>query len=315
MKYIFIFFIKKISNTWIGNYILFFMSKENNLNLHITNGTGFQQKIATILKLIIWKISRFNKSKKRIMRELHLRDIHNYKMILDVNEFTQCGYFLGFYDSKLIKLIRLGGDIFVDVGANVGFYSLNAANYYANVLSFEPVSETYSNLNENVSLNSFNNIDLFKVGLSDSKAIAEIHLNPLNSGGASLKKFSENVQNQFQDYKWEKETIELTTIDEVMKKISPNKKILMKIDVEGHELSVLKGGLKTINLFRPLIYAEIMRDEEKFKSIKKILPSDYASVSLQEMTILNDSISISNDVLFVPFEKLVDISLVFDIKI
>ena len=71
------------------------------------------------------------------------------------------------------------GDVFLDVGANVGLYTIAAARIVGNagrVHAFEPCSQTFSRLEENVLLNGFGNVSCHRLALSDSNAEAQLEI-------------------------------------------------------------------------------------------------------------------------------------------
>ncbi len=81
-------------------------------------------------------------------------------------------YWQGYYSKEELMLlgrILKRDSIFVDVGANNGYFTLFAAKRVPNgrVLSFEPVKSRFENLSHNIELNDFKNVDAFKLGLAD----------------------------------------------------------------------------------------------------------------------------------------------------
>jgi len=161
-----------------------------------------------------------------------------------------------YYDSYLCRWIYRGGfelegrdfvnaflepgDIFVDVGANMGLYSLIAGHCVGNsgkVFAFEPYSITYKRLCENVSLNNFENVSTFKLALSDRNGIFPFQISTegydaWNSFAKPIEGRSFDVEN-VQCMRWDVFASEQDLIGRVA---------LMKIDVEGWETRVLKGG-------------------------------------------------------------------------
>ena len=80
-------------------------------------------------------LSRFNRSSIEIFKLTDFSFVKEFRMKLDVNEYTQCGYFFGFLDNDLVSIIRKGGGTFVDIGANVGMYSLLSTQTFNKVFS------------------------------------------------------------------------------------------------------------------------------------------------------------------------------------
>lgn len=164
-------------------------------------------------------------------------------------------YFYGTHDerhvvAKLLKIIR-PGDICWDIGANIGFYTcLLAAQVGDNgtVIAYEPASRTYGYLHENVSLNQFTNVTLVNKGLGDKQAQRHLYYSEagLAEGTASLKYTTGRAAS---------ERVTLDTIDNLTRELPiPD---FIKIDVEGYQLEVLRGGEDCLKTYAPLIMAEL----------------------------------------------------------
>ena len=136
------------------------------------------------------------------------------------------------------------GAVILDIGANIGSHSVfwalerNAKKIY----SFEPLKGTYEILLKNIELNELENVIFpFNVGLSDEESFAKVKtFDARNIGSTS---FAKSKTGNFK----------LVTLDsmDIKEKID-----LIKIDVEGHEVEVLMGGLKTISKNKPVIVIE-----------------------------------------------------------
>jgi FkbM family methyltransferase len=160
---------------------------------------------------------------------------------------------------QMMENLVKDGDNFYDIGANIGWHSMNLAlsNRTLNIFSFEPVPSTYNSLVENIKLNSISNIYTFNEGLSKTSGFSDFYFNKSITGNSSLK-------NLTGDSDVEKIRCKFLTLDEHSSesKFKPN---FIKIDVEGAELLVLEGGINTINKYKPVIFAEILRKfSEKF---------------------------------------------------
>lgn len=136
--------------------------------------------------------------------------------------------------------------VFFDVGANIGEYSKDIALKFSNslVYSFEPNYNTYNILKKNAE--AFKTIIPFNLGLSDVKKETEIftYSNDLNSQHASLYK---DVFNELHhDENIASVKIELESIDNFCKNNNIDFIDFLKVDTEGHELDVLKGGSEMI---------------------------------------------------------------------
>ncbi len=133
---------------------------------------------------------------------------------------------------------------FIDVGANIGAYTLNMGKLLTKgkVFSFEPNPRTLVFLKENIKINQLNNINIVEMGLSDKDEIAHLYTPSLTT--ASINK------NQTSS---EKEVIQLTTLDAYCDKYNiPNVDIL-KIDIEGHEMKCLHGAINLMKKTKKMI--------------------------------------------------------------
>lgn len=161
----------------------------------------------------------------------------------------------GLYDLALSEMIyRLvrPGDTVIDVGANIGYTTclmLDCLQGQGQILSFEPLPELFSVLKENVGTTGDGVAELKNVALSDQVGEAVLTL-PVdfgnNDGIATLQKTAEG----------KKITVPTSTIDAL--NISHQVR-LMKLDVEGHELSVLKGAEESLkkDLFEYIIFEDL----------------------------------------------------------
>jgi FkbM family methyltransferase len=132
----------------------------------------------------------------------------------------------------------------IDVGANIGYYSILFSILANKVIAFEPTSKYHRILKINLKLNNIENVSVIRKGLSDKHI--ENTIITIGECSATLH-FPENAKIFGQ------ENIELTSLDNIIK----SKVDLIKIDVDGHDFNVIKGASRIINLYRPLIAFEV----------------------------------------------------------
>ena len=168
--------------------------------------------------------------------------------IKDYKEYIQRNlFFRGFYElreAKILKKILNSGDVFVDIGANIGWYTVLAGNIVGSqgkVIAFEPGSNIFAHLNRNVEINNFNNVVTENFAISDSNGeIVLSGVNGKNGGGASIVRNPDNYAEK------SKETVKMVTFDNYVLNHAIGQIKLLKIDVEGAEMLVLKGMFETL---------------------------------------------------------------------
>ena len=148
-------------------------------------------------------------------------------------------YFQGYFEWAETNFIRSAlrpGQVFVDVGANIGWHTLVAANRVGPsgfVHAFEPVSKTFDELQGNVALNKFENVSLRQIGLSDVDGEIEIYGNKEDDSGG-------NTMFGGPDHSLI-EVIRTRRGDDMLSELGIEKVHLLKVDVEGAEMHVLRG--------------------------------------------------------------------------
>lgn len=139
--------------------------------------------------------------------------------------------------SRLMEQILKPGMTFIDVGAHVGFYSLKAAREVSSsgsVFSFEPEPLNYGLLTKNIELNGYSNIKVINMAVSNTIGTTNLYLAALDNGRHSL------YHHQLPETG--SALVETTTLDSFFKsKGWPPRIDLVKIDVEGAEITVLDG--------------------------------------------------------------------------
>lgn len=163
--------------------------------------------------------------------------------------------------SEIIKKYLREGDTFIDVGANIGYFSLIGAGIVGQsgqVHSFEPVPEYFIKLDNFAKINKNYRIKTNKLALGDKKESLEIFI----KGGKDIGNntfFPELLDGREQ----EKVSVSVVRLDEYIKENNLNNIKLIKIDVEGFEFSVLKGLSKyfsecSVKKEYPVIVCEIV---------------------------------------------------------
>jgi FkbM family methyltransferase len=182
---------------------------------------------ATIIFLEDFKINLFLSSS--IDREIYLKNQYEKKQLDFVKK----------------QLLNQNYDFFFDVGAYIGYYSLSLYKLAINTIAFEPNKQNFHRLSKNVELNNFN-INCHNLGCSDSKNTLKLWYTDKNKrGGSSIFNETDKEINKYVKSKLLFEEINTDKLDNLYP--LQNKKIFFKIDVERHELNVLKGATNIIS--------------------------------------------------------------------
>jgi FkbM family methyltransferase len=149
---------------------------------------------------------------------------------------------------------------FFDIGSNTGsFIFLPLLNSTINCYSFEPNPLAYEALAENIEINNLeNNVKSYNIGMWDTQKQMELKI-PKDTTDSGLATFGNDPSRFIYDNKsgeFTTHTIECETIDSMFEKLKLESLDIIKIDTEGAELSIIKGGEKTIREFKPNILLE-----------------------------------------------------------
>ncbi|MBE7383319.1 MAG: FkbM family methyltransferase [Leptolyngbya sp. SIO1E4] len=180
----------------------------------------------------------------------------------------------GAYDPKTSAIIRRFvsvNDVVIDVGANVGALTLLMATVanQGKVIAIEPGPPICSRLRNNLKLNPDiqKTVDVYQIGLSDRAGELLWQEDPNVVGNAGLLHHGG-------------EPVKVDTLDNVVKNSGIERLDFIKIDVEGMEYEVIKGGLASITQYRPFIYYETL---EPFRAIRGFDLYGQIYAVLQEM--------------------------------
>lgn len=187
----------------------------------------------------------------------------NLKIKLDLNEWIQQHiYFLGYFDPSGIRYIKnhlYEGEVFIDIGANVGSYSLVASSLVGltgKVIAFEPATASFQRLVENVSLNGQTNVVLERKAVLDKNSITYIHLSDgRNTGMSSIYHFASESGKT--------EKVEAVSLDDWAEKNECMRISMIKMDIEGSEMLALKGMIRILEKYKPKILIELKEETLK----------------------------------------------------
>jgi FkbM family methyltransferase len=182
------------------------------------------------------------------------------KMHLDLDEWVQQHiYFLGYFDPAGISLIKKRlpeGGVFLDIGANVGSYTLVAANQVGisgRVIAFEPVSACFNRLTENINLNGLTNVVAEQQALTNENKVIDLHIaDQKNLGMSSI--FHHDTESG------QTEQVSAVRLDDYLKQHQPDRIDMIKMDIEGAELFALQGMKDTLIKHKPELFIELKEE-------------------------------------------------------
>lgn len=159
---------------------------------------------------------------------------------------------------KIIDALAEGAENILDIGANIGWFSLHFAKHVpeAKVHAFEPIPKSFKFLIDNVSLNNLGSrVICYNYALSSENGSADFFVAPENGTNASLRNVASNDSA-------EKVKGLMLTLDDWCSNHSVRPDFI-KCDVEGAELLVFRGGRSVIERDLPIVFTELLRKWSK----------------------------------------------------
>ena len=179
---------------------------------------------------------------------------HGFLMQLDRSDWAQCcTYFLGRYYElgvqRTLDLLLQEGDLFVDVGANIGMITLHARHLIGatgRIDCFEPNPQCVNAIRGHVRMNGIENVFVHPCALSDAPGSLDLSLTSEHSGTATLVDVGNDAIRTIK--------VDVRIGDDAIEG-APR---VIKIDVEGFELNVLKGLRRTLSMHKPFVVTELI---------------------------------------------------------
>ena len=222
---------------------------------------------------------------------------------LDLKEGIDLAIYLGVYEPETIKALQSivqPGDIVLDIGANIGAIALPLANFVGvsgQVIAFEPTAWAYAKLQKNLSLNS-NLIGQIK---TEQIMLLNEGKEPPSSIYSSWSLADEEDELTHPTHKGRLMTtdgVRGISLDRYFEEHPVQKIDLIKLDVDGYELDVIKGASKTLSRYQPKIILELAPhvQEEKQQLEDLLFELKSANYRLEDLT-NKKSIAMKRDVI------------------
>lgn len=203
-----------------------------------------QQRILSISRFLGWQ---FYKRLTQLNLDIILTDDVKIRCYPDSRSAATVLY-CGLYDyhemNFLLRYLR-SEDIFLDIGANIGVYTLLAASkiHSGSIYSFEALPKNYKRLEENLKLNQFEQVKTYELAISDSKGSVALNL----AEGDSMPFISQTATKNTI-------TVPTDTLDHLLQNQSFANLTLAKMDIEGAEILALKSATSLLKQQRPHVW-------------------------------------------------------------
>lgn len=191
------------------------------------------------------------------------------KFLLDRAMFTQglmheCFLAQRLYESEtsaILAMLLQPGDSFIDVGAHVGYFSLLASAYVGpkgRVFAFEPDGANFGHLLRHLHLNGVRNVVPHNWAVGNTTGPVELYINADNDGGHALWDPGRHPLGQRSRTNVQRVAVFQASLDDLFANATPGFVKLMKIDVEGNEVHVLRGAKEMLRrALIPAVIAEV----------------------------------------------------------
>lgn len=167
---------------------------------------------------------------------------------LNFNRYEPC-------ESSIIRSLAPHIDTMLDIGANIGWYSLlvDSINKSSSIHAFEPIPNTFKRLSDNCSINQANTITCHNFGFSSEPGSFPFYFYPEGSGNASIRNLAGREDAQVIE-------CELKTLGDFCLDLPSSSSIdFIKCDVEGNELFVFQGSSSVLEKHKPILLVELLR--------------------------------------------------------
>ena len=207
-------------------------------------------------------------------------------------------------EEKFLKRIINRGQVAIDIGANVGVYTLYLSKLVGkegHVYAFEPFKPTYKLLSKTIKYNKLKNVSCYNNALGEKETQISLEVPKLNNG---------RIDDQFAHIKSASGgEINMVRLDRFIQENGISNVSFIKVDVEGYEYFVFEGARETIERFRPVILTEIdtrwtRRYNTSPQAVENLLSSfGYKEYVLDKTNLIRSSVSSSKyyNFFFLPY--------------
>ena len=171
------------------------------------------------------------------------------------------GMWLGTYEvDKQLAIAKTlkPGQVFYDIGANTGFFSLLGAKRVGKtgkVIAVEPLPRNIGFIKEHARINNVTNITVSEIAISDYDGVGRFSVE-----GDSTSRISEDGGLE----------VRVKTLDTLVRELGAIPDVV-KVDIEGAEMKLVQGAVKTLEMYKPTIFMAI-HSEDIYRGLSRMLP-------------------------------------------
>lgn len=206
------------------------------------------------LRRVIWEHARRLRMPEPLLMEWHHGTRVRCFLGNDTSKQLYVGGCIDPNEFAFLDDILRPGMTFLDIGANEGLYSIFASRKVGEsgeVWAFEPSPREFRRLHANLALNECANVEEFDLALGDREGEAQL----------AVAGFGHEGQNTLSSFVYDIEILErmpvaVHRLDEIASRKGLERLDVVKIDVEGSEVRVLKGASAALTDFRPVVIVE-----------------------------------------------------------
>jgi FkbM family methyltransferase len=214
--------------------------------------------ISKMLKGIIFSSIQLLKKSSLDLREEHVVDVNGCKLSTIPND-SGISYELLLFKTheplatEVLKKVLKKGMVCLDAGSNIGYYALlelKLAGNEGKVIAVEPSSLNYSYLKKNIHQNGFDDAVTFRLALSSSDGVVPFLMHKYSN-------LSKVVDENYSYSEGSIVNVPARSLDSLTEQYHLDKLDFLRMDVEGYETEIFRGGQHTIEKFRPVIFIEV----------------------------------------------------------
>lgn len=182
-------------------------------------------------------------------------NFRGFKLNLCLDDWIQQNiYFKGSYENLELNWIEENlnpEDVFIDIGANIGIFTLTAAQKIGQgkVYSFEPFEQNHNSLIKNIELNPFKNIQVEKFAIAESEKEISLFYDDEDKNLGMVSSYNLSKKNET--------IIKAIALDDYVLSNKIKKVDIIKMDIEGNELYALQGMKNVLKNQKPKLLVEV----------------------------------------------------------